>query len=87
MSTTEFIVPPGIGELRISHVFEAPIERVFNTWVSPELVPSWWGPAYLETTVEHMKPKHGGRYRILQRAPDGTVHGFRGVTTPWKRRT
>lgn len=26
-----------------------------------------------------MEPKRGGSYRIIQRAPDGTVHGFRGV--------
>jgi uncharacterized protein YndB with AHSA1/START domain len=79
MNSTEFIVPPGIGELRLAHVFDAPIELVFNTWIDPAAMPHWWGPAYLTTTVEHMEPKHGGRYRILQHAPDGTVHGFRGV--------
>jgi len=76
---TQFIAPPGIAELHITHLFDAPIDLVFKTWIDPEAMPHWWGPAYLETTVEHMEPKHGGRYRILQRAPDGKVHGFRGV--------
>lgn len=79
MSETQFVIPPGTGELRITHVFDAPVELVFKTWIDPEALPHWWGPAYLETTVEHMEPRHGGRYRILQRAPDGAVHGFRGV--------
>lgn len=79
MNTTEFVATHGIPELRITHVFDAPIALVFKTWVDPQHVPHWWGPAYLTTTVEHLEPKHGGRYRIVQRAPDGTVHGFRGV--------
>ncbi len=79
MSTTEFIAPPGIAELRIAHLFDAPVELVFKTWIDPKLVPQWWGPAYLETTVQHMEPKHGGSYRIMQREPGGEEYGFRGV--------
>lgn len=79
MSTTQFIAPPGSPELRISHWFDAPVDLVFNTWVDPQLMPQWWGPAYLETTVENMEPNNGGIYRIFQRAPDGKLHGFRGV--------
>lgn len=76
---TQFIVPPGVGELHITHLFDAPIELVFKTWLDPKLVPEWWGPAYLSTTVEHMNPRFGGSYRIIQRAPDGMVHSFRGI--------
>lgn len=78
-SKTEFIAPSGLPELRISHVFDAPIELVFRAWTDPAMMSEWWGPAYLTTTVEHMEPRHGGRYRIVQCAPDGAVHVFRGV--------
>lgn len=78
-SNTQFTAPPGIPELRITHLFDAPIELVFKTWLDPKRVPEWWGPAYLSTSVEYMEPKSGGSYRIIQRAPDGKVHGFRGV--------
>jgi uncharacterized protein YndB with AHSA1/START domain len=78
-SSTRFFAPAGIAKLHISHLFDAPVELVFKTWVDPKLIPEWWGPAYLSTTVEHMDPKNGGSYRIFQRAPDGKVHGFRGV--------
>lgn len=77
--STQFAAPPGLPELRIAHTFDAPVERVFNAWIDPARIPRWWGPAYLTTTVEFMEPRVGGRYRIVQRAPDGKVHGFRGV--------
>lgn len=79
MNETEFLAPTGLPELLIRHVFDAPVEQVFTTWITPETLPLWWGPAYLETTVEHMRPVTGGSYRIFQRAPDGSVHGFHGV--------
>lgn len=78
-SKTEFIAPPGVAELHIARLFDAPVELVFKTWLDPKLLPEWWGPAYLSTTVERMEPNSGGSYRILQHAPDGKVHGFRGV--------
>lgn len=79
LSNTLFFAPPGCAELHITHLFDAPVELVFKTWLDPKLVAEWWGPAYLSTTVEHMEPRSGGSYRIIQRTPDGTAHGFRGV--------
>jgi uncharacterized protein YndB with AHSA1/START domain len=78
-SSTLFVAPPGIAELHVTHLFDAPVELVFKTWIDQKLLPEWWGPAYLSTTVERMEPKSGGGYQIIQRAPDGKVHGFRGV--------
>lgn len=78
-NSTQFLAPPSVAELHISHLFDAPLELVFKTWLDPELIAEWWGPAYLSTTVEHMDPRSGGSYCINQREPSGTVHGFRGV--------
>lgn len=77
--TTQLIAPPDSNEIHITRSFNAPVELVFKTWTDPELIPRWWGPAYLTTTVEQMQPRDGGSYRIVQRAPDGKVHGFRGA--------
>lgn len=79
MSTVEFSAPPNTPSLIITCLFDAPFEQVFNIWTDPQLIPQWWGPAYLDTTVERMEVRTGGSYRILQRAPDGKVHGFHGV--------
>ncbi len=79
MNTTKFIAQPGSQEMHISHIFDAPIDLVFKTWIDPATIPQWWGPACLATTVEYMEAKTGGSYRIVQRAPDGKVHRFHGV--------
>jgi uncharacterized protein YndB with AHSA1/START domain len=78
-SDTQFFAPPRTPELHIAHHFDAPVELVFRAWTDPTLMPEWWGPAYLATEVQYMHVRAGGGYRILQRAPDGKVHGFRGV--------
>lgn len=40
-SDTKFTVPLGLPELRISHLFYAPIEQAFKTWIDPEAIPHW----------------------------------------------
>ena len=79
MSTTEFITEPGKQELVISRVFEAPLSRVWKLWTDPKLMPEWWGPKILSTTVEKMDLKPGGVWRIIQRDPKGNVFAFHGV--------
>src|SRR5437667_3602078 len=64
------------GELEIvqERVFDAPRELVFTTLHDPDLIPKWWGPSYLTTTVEKMDVRPGGAWRYVQRAPDGGEH-------------
>ena len=68
------------GELEIvqERVFDAPRELVFMTLNDPDLIPKWWGPSYLTTTVEKMDVRPGGAWRYVQRAPDGGEHAFNG---------
>jgi uncharacterized protein YndB with AHSA1/START domain len=68
------------GELEIvqERVFDATRELVFKTLNDPELIPRWWGPSYLTTTVEKMDVRPGGAWRYVQRAPDGGEHAFNG---------
>ena len=68
------------GELEIvqERVFDAPRELVFTTLNDPDLIPKWWGPSYLTTTVEKMDVRPGGAWRYVQRAPDGGEHAFNG---------
>jgi uncharacterized protein YndB with AHSA1/START domain len=78
-SRTEFTAHPGRQEIRIDRIFDAPVELVFDTWIDPNLIPLWWGPAYLSTTVERMEPRPGGSWRIVQRDRKGNMHAFHGV--------
>jgi uncharacterized protein YndB with AHSA1/START domain len=63
----------------MTRTFDAPRELVFKTMNDPALIPQWWGPSYLTTTVEEMDVRPGGKWRYVQRAPDGGEHAFHGV--------
>ena len=77
-SATAFTTP-GDREIMITRVFDAPREVVFKAYSDPKLIPQWWGPASLKTTVDKMDRRPGGLWRFTQRAPDGNEYAFNGV--------
>ena len=79
MAKANFIVEPGKQEVTITRVFEAPRELVFKTYIDPELIPQWWGPRRLTTTVDKMEVKPGGVWRFVQRDAEGNEFSFHGV--------
>jgi uncharacterized protein YndB with AHSA1/START domain len=79
MSKTELSVEPGKQEILMTRTFDAPRDLVFKTTLDPKLIPQWWGPRYLTTTVDEMEVRRGGRWRYVQRDPEGHEHAFRGV--------
>lgn len=75
----------GEREIRSERTFDAPRERVFATYVDPELIPQWWGRRVDTTIVERMEPVTGGDWRYRCESPDGTIvfrGTFREVTPP-----
>jgi uncharacterized protein YndB with AHSA1/START domain len=68
----------GDREIVMERVFDAPRELVWRVTNDPTLIPRWWGPGYLTTTVETMDVRPGGRWRIVQRDPAGNEYGFNG---------
>ena len=76
---TKMTAEPGGREVVITQVFDAPREQVFKAFSDPSLIPEWWGPKYLSTTVEKMDVRPGGSWRIIQRDPTGNKYGFHGV--------
>jgi uncharacterized protein YndB with AHSA1/START domain len=79
MTATDFTIAPGVQEIVMSRVFDAPRELVYKVVNDPELRAQWWGPARLDTTIEKMDVRHGGVWRIVQKDTDDTEHAFRGV--------
>lgn len=79
MSKTEIVAEPGKYELTVTRVFDAPRDLVFKVSTDPESIPHWWGPSRLITTVAEMEVRPGGRWRFVQRDPEGNEHAFRGV--------
>ena len=63
----------------MSRVFNAPRERVWKVMNDPALLPQWWGPSYLTTTVEKLDFRTGGAWRFIQRDAGGNEYAFNGV--------
>ena len=78
MGETEIIIEPGKQDIVFKKVFDAPRDIVFRALTDPSLVPSYWGPRQYETVVDVMEPREGGRWRYLNRSPEGEF-GFHGV--------
>lgn len=69
---------PSDREILMTRVFDAPRELVFEAHTTPEHVRRWWGKHGTSLPVCEMDFRPGGRYRYVQREPNGVEHGFRG---------
>jgi uncharacterized protein YndB with AHSA1/START domain len=79
MNKNNLVVEREERAYEMSRVFDAPRERVWNACTDPELIPKWWGPRYLTTTVDKMDVKVGGVWRYIQKDADGNEYAFNGV--------
>jgi uncharacterized protein YndB with AHSA1/START domain len=79
MSKLQLTAEPGKQEMVTTCTFDAPRELVYKAFTDPAVIPLWWGPKYLTTTVDKLEARPGGQWRFVQRAPDGSVYGFYGV--------
>src|SRR5438445_2294263 len=70
---------PSDREVVMTKVFAAPRELVWKAYTDPKLIPRWWGPRYLTTTIDKMDARPGGAWRFVSRGPDGSEFGFHGV--------
>lgn len=78
MAETEIIIEPGRQDIVFRHVFDAPREVVWKALTDPSLIPNWYGPRKYEAIVDYMEVKPGGRWRFINRGPEGEF-GFHGV--------
>jgi uncharacterized protein YndB with AHSA1/START domain len=65
-------------EVVMECVFDAPRGRVFKACTAPDLIPKWWGPASLTTTVEEMDVRPDGAWRYVQHDAAGNEYAFHG---------
>jgi len=79
MAQTEIVVPARTQEVVVTRIINARREVVFKTVTDPLLIPQWWGPRRLTTTVNKMNVMPGGMWRFLQRDKEGKEYGFHGV--------
>ena len=66
-------------EIVMIRVFDAPREAVFKAYTNPNLIPRWWGPKSLTTSIDKMEVRPGGAWRFVQRDSSGKEYAFKGV--------
>jgi uncharacterized protein YndB with AHSA1/START domain len=60
-------------QVLITHIFDAPRERVFRAWTDPGEVAAWFGPAQFDTPPDRIRIdlRVGGRYELTMVRRDG----------------
>lgn len=75
MAKTKFEVDKEKLEVRITRVFNAPIEKLWQAYTDPEMIAAWWR----NTTIETHDFKVGGKWRFIDHGENGDEsHAFNG---------
>ncbi|HTX17299.1 MAG TPA: SRPBCC family protein [Bacteroidota bacterium] len=77
--STLFEAEPGKQEVRITREFDAPRELLFRALTEGKYYEQWIGPRRLQTKIEILDARSGGRYRYVQDDGAGHQHAFHGV--------
>lgn len=75
MSDTKFEVDKDNLEVRITRVFDATPERLWQAHTQPDQIAQWWD----KTTIDKFELKVGGVWRFVSAGDDGQEHAFNGV--------
>src|SRR5665213_125975 len=65
--------------LRLSRVFHARRETVFNAWSSADHVKRWFSPETFTVPDATVRMHPGGPFEVCMRSPAGTDHWSRGT--------
>jgi uncharacterized protein YndB with AHSA1/START domain len=68
-----------VDEFKISRVFDAPRERVFEAWTDPKHFAQWWGPVGFTNPVCRIDLRSGGAYYASMRSPEAVDHPCHGT--------
>lgn len=60
------------NEIRITRVYDAPVQAVWDAWTDPEQVAQWWGPRGFTITTHSKDLRPGGHWHYTMHGPDGT---------------
>lgn len=62
---------PAPDVIRITRVFDAPRQLVWNAWTTPAMLVHWFGCAAFSTESAETDLREGGNWRVVLRTPDG----------------
>ncbi len=79
MPKYEITAEPGSHALSMAATINGPRDLVFKAYTDPKAIPHWWGLDANSTIVDEMDAIRGGRWRFVEKSPEGEEHAFRGV--------
>ena len=59
------------NEIRITRVYDAPVQAVWDAWTDPDQVAQWWGPRGFTLTTHSKDLRPGGTWNYTMHGPDG----------------
>jgi len=62
-------------------MLDAPAARVFHCWTRAREFTRWFGPREFSSPVCEIDTRHGGRWYIVQRSPEGVDYPLTGIYT------
>lgn len=60
------------NEIKITRIYDAPVEAVWDAWTDPEQTAQWWGPRGFTLTNHSKDLRPGGHWHYTMHGPDGT---------------
>ncbi len=77
--TKQTMTKPSDVEIIFTRAFNAPREKVFEAWTTPEHLMKWWGPPTWPLTRCTLDLRPGGVWHYCMTGPDGTESWGRAV--------
>ncbi len=59
------------NEIKITRIYDAPVQVVWDAWTDPEQVAKWWGPRGFTLTTHSKDIRAGGSWKYTMHGPDG----------------
>ena len=77
-SASDMIIDAPAGEpvMRLTRMFDAPRELVWDTFTKAEHIAHWWGPRRYAITVHEFDVRPGGKWRVSHSDGNKTVEFF-----------
>jgi uncharacterized protein YndB with AHSA1/START domain len=77
MAKLQVTVEPDSQNINMVVTLQAPLEKVYRAYTERDILVKWWAQGQ-PFDVDYFVPGPGGKWRYVQKAPDGTEYAFHG---------
>jgi uncharacterized protein YndB with AHSA1/START domain len=69
---------PGGYEVIVETTIKAPLDKVWQAYIDPDLVVQWLGPRRLKGTIDTWEHRPGGKWAFTHSDEEGNAYSFHG---------